>query len=145
MALRTVALPSRAGAAWDNLAWPAKASADELHYVLDCAAWLADADEVLNGLLLSWSPGLTVTAPGSVVGQRAITLVIAGGMPGTVATVRFLISLVGGDTLEVLVALPIRAAAPGGLVGTSPPSSSPHTADAGTGTADSATVTADAG
>ena len=131
MTIRTILLPTAAGAFWDDFAWPSKAPADTLPYSVDAGPWLADAGLTLLSVDVTASAGLMVgAAVRTGPDNNLVTVKIGGGVPGTVAQVRLLLRLSNGDTLDVLVALKIRGDALGSLI--LPPAPS---ADAGIGRA----------
>lgn len=109
-----------AGRPATGLRWSSKSPADVLHYVLDCEAWLTATDVALVAADVSATPGLRLFDVGYEQTGNASTAVVVrlgGGVPQTTEIVRFLLRLTGDDLLEVLVDLPIRAAAPPVLLG----------------------------
>lgn len=114
MSIRRVILPIDPDAPWDAFAWPTKSPGDIQDYVLECTAWLADAGATLLNVTVSASSdlqGSAVLFSGGTIGLK-----LSGGTPNGSSTVGFVLTLSGGKVLNVVVALPISAGIPPGLV-----------------------------
>jgi hypothetical protein len=110
-ALRTLALPS-APALSVVLRWLAAGPSADLDHSLDITRDLADADDVIVGVVVDMAPsgaGEAVLQSVSVSGA-VITAWVSGGVPGRAYVVRMLVTTAGGRVFEYLPVLPIDPA-----------------------------------
>ncbi len=124
VAARTVTLPVNPGASWDDFAWDPKYPGDVLDYQLDATEWLDDAGQVIASATAALSPGLVALGSDFVLtgnAQTGFVLRLSGGLPLTIAQIAITLTLDDGRLVNILVALPIRAGLPSGLLPYVPP------------------------
>ena len=109
--LRTISLPVNAGADWSSFAFPDRALGDRLPYGVDAADWLLDGTEVVQGVSVIVSAGLTLGPLSYVLTNNVITgwiVAISGGVPGLLGTVEFIVNFVNRDVLDIQIGLMTR-------------------------------------
>lgn len=96
-----------------GLAWPPKASADNLEYGLDCTAWLQEGGDTLGTISVQVTPdGMTVGWPTVMrdpVTSRVYAVVyLGGGNAGETYTITFGLRTIQGRTKTETVSLSVN-------------------------------------
>lgn len=106
---RTIALPRKNGASWDDLTWPPKYPSDVLTYLLDATVWLAGGSISIVTYVAQGATVLSQTFATTNNQQTGVVLEISGGVAGVVGQIGLLLVLTDGEVQHVLIELPIKA------------------------------------